>query len=190
MSSFKLVVAGLIFVCSGYTAFAEDAAAPSKDGARLIFVRAEPIEEELQIRDDKVKVVNLKMWFKNEGRSPAQLLSVGISHLVTDKRLEKPEEEHYFLSAIEGSSTKLSGVVEPGQMTSFISQSGAGEQGWADFLAKKKYLYSFISTAYRSEESSAKGDMETETCIWFENGDLNAVNLCKTDRNRVMESER
>ena len=143
MPLLRVLVAGLVWCCSGYVAFAQPAPASSNDAnpptpaARLIFVRADPIEQEIQIRDDKVKVVNLKMWFKNEGQSPARLLSVAVSQILTDKRLTPTEEENYFLSAREGSSIKLNGVVEPAQMTSFVSQAGVEEQGWADFLASE-----------------------------------------------------
>jgi hypothetical protein len=196
MTPFRVLVAGLFWCCSGYAAFAEAAPALSKDAdqtpraARLIFVRAEPIKQEFQVRDDRVEVVNLKIWFKNEGRSTARLLSVGASQVPTGKRLTPAEEENDFLSAREGSSIKLNGVVEPGQMISFVSQAGVEEQAWADFLARRKYLYSFVSVAYRSEGSGPNDDIETETCVWFQNGDLDAIDTCKTDRNRVIGSER
>jgi hypothetical protein len=192
----RILVAGLLWCCCGYAAFAQAAPAASKDadqalsGPRLIFVRAEPIKQEFQVRDDKVEVASLKMWFKNEGRSTARLVSVAVSQVLTAQPLTPAEEENYFLSAREGSSITLSGAVEPGQMTAFVSQSGVEDEAWADFLAKRKYLYSFVSATYRGEGSDPKDDVETETCVWFQNGDLNAINPCKTDRNRVIGGEK
>jgi hypothetical protein len=182
----------VLWWCFGeHAALADSAAPPAKDserGARLVFAGAEPIKQEFQVRDDQVEVMNLKVWFRNDGRAPAHLHSVAALQVLTEKRLTPAEEENYFLSAREGSSVKAEGLVAPGQKTSVTSQAGVDEQGWSDFLGKRKYLYSFVSVEYGRADSGSKDDTETESCVWFEGGNLNAVNPCKTDRNKVIES--
>ena len=152
----------------------------------LVFTHAEPVKQTLQVRDERTELMNLKMWFKNEGKSAARLVSLGAMQVTTDKALTPPEEENYFLTAREEWSAKLDGAIQPGEAISFTSQGGIDEQDWSDFLAKRKRLYSFFNVSYRNEGSNSKDETETETCVWFQNGDVNRINSCKTDRNRVL----
>jgi len=182
-----LAAATALFLCyCAFAALAETPANREDAGARLVFMHAEPVKQTLQVRDERAELMNLKMWFKNEGKSPARLVSLGAMQVTTDKALTPPEEENYFLTAREEWSAKLDGTVQRGQTVSFTSRGGIDDQDWSDFLAKRKRLYSFFDVSYRSEGSDSKDETETETCVWFQNGDFNAINSCKTDRNRVL----
>lgn len=179
--------AALLLCCCAFAARAENPANPGQDaGARLVFTHAEPVKQTLLVRDERADLTNLKLWFKNEGKSPARLVSLGAMQVMTNKALTPPEEENYFLTAREEWSAKLDGAVQPGQTVSFTSRGGIDDQDWSDFLAKRKRLYSFLDVSYRSEGSDSKDETETESCVWFQNGDVNAINSCKTDRNRVL----
>ncbi len=114
-------------------------------GAKLVFTRVEQIKRPLLIRDQRLELMNLNLWFRNEGQVAARLLAVGTMPLLTDKILTPAEEENYFNVAATQWSVKLDGEVEPGQTVSFASQNGIDDEGWAEFQAKRKYLYAFLA---------------------------------------------
>jgi hypothetical protein len=183
-SKFLRVAAAILLWLSQYSAFAQ---APAPSSPRLVFTRAEPVEQSLLVRDERMKVMNLKMWFKNEGQSAARLLSIGIMPALTDKVLTAAEEEEDFAVATTQWSVKLDGEVKPGQTAAFASQNGVDDEGWAAFQAKQKYLYSFVTLRYSWEKSDGQGDIVTETCVRFKDGDVNSVENCQAGHNQVRE---
>jgi hypothetical protein len=159
---------------------------PTTLDAKLVFIRAEPIQQSLLIRDQRLELMNLNLWFRNEGQAAARLLTLGTMPLLTDKILTPAEEENYFNVAATQWSVKLDGEVEPGQTVSFASQNGIDDEGWSEFQAKRKYLYSFLAVTYRSKDSDAQNEIITETCVWFQNGDTNTVNDCQSNHNQAV----
>ena len=155
-------------------------------GAKLVFTRAEPIQQPLLIRDQRLELMNLNLWFRNEGQAAARLVTLGTMLLLTDKILTAAEEENYFNIAATRWAVKLDGEVEPGQPVAFASQSGIDDVGWAEFQAKRKYLYSFMAVTYSSKDSGAQNEIITETCVWFQGGDTNSVNDCQSDHNQAV----
>jgi hypothetical protein len=179
----KAVVAAVLCSCS-YGAVAQ----PAPSGARLIFTRAEPIEQSVQVRDEKYKVMNLKLWFRNDGRSMARLHSIAIMPLLTDKLLTAAEEDNDFRVAATQWSIIVNGEVKPGESASFASRNGVDDEGWTEFQANKKYLYSFVTLSYGSEGSKSPDETLTEMCVWFQNGDIKTVNECQSGHNQVRKS--
>lgn len=178
-----LTAAPAIMLCFyQYSAFAQTRTPSS---ARLIFTHAEPIEQSVQVRDEKYKLVNLKMWFKNDGQSTARLHTIAIMPVLTDKVLTAAQEDNEFSFAATQWSVVFNGEVKPGQTVALSSQNGVDDQGWTDFQANRKYLYSFLSLSYISEDLGAQDETVTELCIWFQNGDVKTVNACQSDHNRV-----
>jgi hypothetical protein len=153
--------------------------------AELVFTHAEPVQQPLLIRDERLELVNLKLWFKNEGQAPARLLTLGTMPVLTDKILTQDEEENYLDVAAKQWSIKLDGEVQPGQTAFFTSQNGIDDQGWAEFQAKRKYLYSFLTVTYRAENSASRGEVVTETCVWFQNADVSTANTCRSGHNQA-----
>jgi hypothetical protein len=168
----------------------DEAAKPMTLGAKLVFTQVESFEQFLLIRDQRLELTNLKMWFKNEGQSPARLLRLGTTLVLTDKILTREEEENEFNIAAKQWSFPLDGEVEPGQTASFASQNGIDDEGWAELQAKRKYLYSFLAVTYRAEGADSEKEVVTEACVWFRNADLKPVNSCEADHNRVVEREK
>jgi hypothetical protein len=132
---------------------ADEARTPGALSAKLVFTHVEPVQQPLLIRDQRLELMNLKLWFKNEGQAPARLLTLGTMPVLTDKILTPAEEENYFKIAATQWSVKIDGDVQPGQTISFASQNGIDDPGWTEFQAKRKYLYSFLSVSYRAEGS-------------------------------------
>jgi len=164
------------------------AAQPARSGARLVFTRAEPVEQSVQVRDEKYKVMNLKLWFRNDGTSAARLHSIAIMPLLTDKLLTAAEEDSDFSVAAAQWSIIVNGEVKPGESASFASRSGVDDEGWTAFQTNRKYLYSFLTLSYASEGSEHPGETLTEMCVWFQNGDIRTVNECQSGHNQVRES--
>jgi hypothetical protein len=164
---------------------AQEATKQSSLAAKLVFTRSEPIQQSLLIRDQRLELMNLKLWFKNEGQAPARLLTLGTMPVLTDKILTQDEEEYYLNVAARQWSIKLDGKVQPGQTAFFTSQNGIDDEGWSEFQAKRKYLYSFLTLTYRAENSASQDEVVTETCIWFQNADVSTVNTCQSGHNKV-----
>jgi hypothetical protein len=194
------IAAASLLCCAEYSASAQPApdnpnnvdetTKPTTLGAKLVFTRAETFEQSLLIRDQALELTNLKMWFKNEGRSPARLLTLGTTLLLTDKILTPEEEENEFNIAARRWSIQLDGEVKPGETASFASQNGIDDEGWAEFQAKRKYLYSFLAVTYRPEGTDSEREIVTEACVWFRNADVKAANSCQADHNRTVEREK
>ncbi len=153
--------------------------------AKLVFTHVEPIQQSLLIRDQRLELMNLRLWFKNEGQEPARLLTLGTMPVLADKVLTPEEEENYLDVAEKQWSTKLDGEVQPGQSTFFTSQNGIDDEGWSEFQAKRKYLYSFLAVTYKVENSASQNEIVTETCIWLQNADVSTVNKCQSGHNRA-----
>ena len=156
--------------------------------AKLVFTHAEPFQQPLLIRDQRLELTNLKLWFKNEGQAPARLLTLGTMPILTDKILSPAEEEEFFKAASTQWSVKIDGDVQPGQTVSFASQNGIDDPGWTEFQAKHKYLYSFLAVSYTAGASAGQKDIVTETCVWFRNADTKTVNDCQSNHNRAVVS--
>jgi hypothetical protein len=169
---------------------ADETTKPINLGAKLVFTHAESFEQPLLIRDQRLELTNLKMWFQNEGRSSARLMRLGTTLVLTDKILTGEEEENEFDIAAKRWSIPVEGEVKPGQTTSFASQNGIDDEGWTEFQAKRKYLYSFLAVSYRADEAEGGKDIVTEACVWFQNADVKAVSTCQADHNRVVEREK
>jgi hypothetical protein len=105
--------------------------------------------------------------------------------VLTDKILTPDQEENYLGFAARQWSVKLDGEVQPGQSAFFTSQNGIDDEGWSEFQAKRKYLYSFLTVTYRAENSASQNEIATETCVWFQNADVSAANACQSGHNRV-----
>ncbi len=73
---------------------------PAALNAKLVFTHAEPFQQPLLIRDQRLELTNLKLWFKNEGQAPARLLTLGTMPVLTDKILSPAEEEEFFKAAV------------------------------------------------------------------------------------------
>jgi hypothetical protein len=164
---------------------AQEAAKQAGLAAKLVFTHAEPIHQSLLIRDQRLELMNISLWFKNEGPAPARLLTLGTMPVLTGKVLTPDEEENYLDVAARQWSIKLDGEVQPGQTTFFTSQNGIDDQGWTEFQAKRKYLYSFLTLTYRAEKSANQNVIVTETCIWFQNADVSTANKCQSGHNQV-----
>ncbi len=162
---------------------ADETKKPVAPSAKLVFTHAEPFLQPLLIRDQRLELTNLKLWFKNEGQEPARLLTLGTMPVLTDKILTPAEEDEFFKVAATRWSVKIDGAVEPGQIISFASQNGIDDEGWAEFQAKRKYLYAFLAVTYRAEDASGPKEIVTETCVWFENADTKTVNDCQSNHN-------
>jgi hypothetical protein len=194
------IAAASLLCCAEYSAFAQPApdkpekvdetTKPMALGAKLVFIRAESFDQSLLIRDQRLELTNLRMWFKNEGPSPARLLTLGAMLVLTDKILTREEEESEFNVAARQWSIQLDGEVKPGQTASFASQNGIDDEGWGEFQAKRKYLYSFLAVTYRAEDTDNEKEIVTEACLWFRNADVKALNSCQADHNRVVEREK
>jgi hypothetical protein len=161
---------------------------PAALSAKLVFTHAEPFQQPLLIRDQRLELTNLKLWFQNEGQAPARLLTLGTMPVLTDKILSPAEEQDYFEIAATQWSIKITGDVQPGQTISFASQNGIDDPGWTEFQAKRKYLYSFLAVTYGTEDASSHKEIVTETCVWFRNADTKTVNDCQSDHNRAVVS--
>jgi hypothetical protein len=168
---------------------ADETITPAALSAKLVFTHVEPVQQPLLIRDQRLELMNLKLWFKNEGQAPARLLNLGTMPVLTDKILTPAEEENYFKVAATQWSVKIAGDVQPGQTISFASQNGIDDPGWTEFQAKRKYLYSFLSVSYRAEDSRGPKDIVTEACVWFQNADTKTVNDCQSNHNRAFARE-
>jgi hypothetical protein len=164
---------------------AQEAAKQAGLAAKLVFTHAEPVQQSLLIRDQRLDLTNLKLWFKNDGQAPARLLTLGTMPVLTDKILTPGQEENYLGFAARQWSVKLDGEVQPGQSAFFTSQNGIDDEGWSEFQAKRKYLYSFLTMTYRAENSASQNEIVTETCVWFQNASVSTVNKCQSDHNRV-----
>lgn len=194
-----IAAAGLL-CCAEYSAVAQAASdkpetadettEPITLGAKLVFTHAESFEQPLLIRDQRLELTNLKMWFKNDGRSPARLMRLGTTLVLTDKILTREEEENGFAIAAKQWSIPLEGEVKPGESASFASQNGIDDEGWAEFQAKRKRLYSFLAVTYRADDADGGKEIVTEACVWFQNADVKTANSCQTDHNRVVEREK
>jgi hypothetical protein len=167
---------------------ADETTKPAALSAKLVFTHAESFQQPLLIRDQRLELTNLKLWFKNEGQAPARLLTLGTMPVLTDKILTSAEEEDYFKTAATQWSVKIDGDVQPGQTISFASQNGIDDPGWTEFQAKRKYLYSFLAVTYRAEDASSHKEIVTETCVWFRNADTKTVNDCQSNHNRAVVS--
>jgi hypothetical protein len=161
---------------------------PAALNAKLVFTHAEPFQQPLLIRDQRLELTNLKLWFKNEGHAPARLLTLGTMPILTDKILSLAEEEEFFKAASTQWSVKIDGDVQPGQTVSFASQNGIDDPGWTEFQAKRKYLYSFLAVSYTAGTSGGQKDIVTETCVWFQNADTKTANDCQSNHNRAVVS--
>jgi hypothetical protein len=153
--------------------------------AKLVFTHAESVQQSLLIRDQRLQLMNIRLWFENEGPAPARLLRLGTMPLLTDKILTQDEEENYLDVAARQWSIKLDGAVQPGQTAFFTNQNGIDDEGWTEFQAKRKYLYSFLTLTYRAENSGNQNEIVTETCIWFQNADVSTANKCQSGHNQV-----
>lgn len=169
---------------------ADETTKPPALGAKLVFTHAESFQQPLLIRDQRLELTNLKMWFQNEGRSPARLMRLGTTLVLTDRILTREEEESEFNIAAKQWSIPLEGEVKPGQTASFASQNGIDDEGWAEFQAKRKYLYSFLAVTYRADDADSGKEIVTEACVWFRNADVKAANACQADHNRVVERDK
>jgi len=158
--------------------------------ARLVFTHAEPFQQPVYIRGQQVDIANLKMWFKNEGQAPAHLLTVGAMSVLSDKPLTETQEENDLKAAATEWSVKASAVVEPGQGAFFAGQAGIDEVGWADFQAKRNFLYSFVTLSYRSGDSESGTEIVTEACVWFQSADIKTANPCESGHNRVFQTSK
>ncbi len=194
-----IALAGLL-CCAEYNALAEaasdkaetadESAKPNAVGAKLVFTHVETFRQPLLIRDQRLELTNLKMWFQNEGQSPARLMRLGTTLVLTNKILTPEEEENEFNIAAKQWSIPLEGEVKPGQTASFASQNGIDDEGWAEFQAKRKYLYSFLAVTYRAEDADSGKEIVTEACVWFQDADVKAVNTCRAGHNRVVAREK
>lgn len=169
---------------------ADETTKPPALGAKLVFTHAESFQQPLLIRDQRLELTNLKMWFQNEGRSPARLMRLGTTLVLTDKILTREEEESEFNIAAKQWSIPLEGEVKPGQTASFASQNGIDDEGWTEFQAKRKYLFSFLAVTYRAGGADSGKEIVTEACVWFRNADVKAANACQADHNRVVERDK
>jgi hypothetical protein len=185
LSKVLRLTAFTVFVWYCNSVRAEEITNETALGARLVFTNIEAVQQSLLIRDQRLELTNLKMWFKNEGQSAARLVALGTMPVLTDKILTPAEEENYFDVAASQWSIKLDGEVQPGQTASFASQNGIDDQGWAEFQAKQKYLYSFLAVSYRTENSNSQNEIVTETCVWFQNADIKRVNYCQSGHNQA-----
>ena len=131
-------------------AMAEPAASSEVDpsSARLVFTHVETGQQLLRIRDQRSELIALRMGFKNEGQAAARLLTLATTPVLTDHVLTAAEEENYFGTVAKRWSIKLNGEVEPGQNVFFAGQEGIDDASWAEFQAKRKYLYSFLTVSY------------------------------------------
>jgi hypothetical protein len=176
----KAVVVIVLCLCS-HGAVAQ----PAPPGARLVFSHAEPVEQSVQVRDEKYRVMNLKLWFRNDGRSTARLHTIAIMPLLTAKLLTPAEEDNDFGVAATQWSIVVNGEVKPGESASFASRNGVDDEGWTEFQAARKYLYSFLTLSYGSEGSKSQDETLTEMCVWFQNGDIKTLNECQSGHNQV-----
>jgi hypothetical protein len=169
---------------------ADETTKPAALSAELVFTHAEPFQQPLLIRDQRLELMNLRLWFKNEGQAPAHLLTLGTMPVLADKILTPTEEEEFFKVAATQWSVKIDGDVPAGQTISFSSQNGIDDPGWTEFQAKRKYLYSFLAVSYTAGASASQKEIVTETCIWFRNADTKTVNDCESNHNRAVLSGR
>jgi hypothetical protein len=179
-----------ILIFLGWETMAMAAAGSEADppGARLVFTHVETGQQLLRIRDQRSELTALRMAFKNEGEAAARLLTLATTPVLTDHILTAAEEEDYFSTVAKQWSIKLSGEVQPGQSIFFASQEGIDDASWAEFQAKRKYLYSFLTVSYANPDGADQ--IVTETCVWFENADIAKWNACQSGHNRIFQREK